>query len=65
MTGLMAWLRALRLSNQLTHLAHRLLKADKHRVRDNRVADVQLVNPRHGGQRLNIVVVQTVTGVNH
>ena len=46
--------------DEMGHLLHRLLKADRQRADDDGIADVQLFNAGKLKDRLHIVVVKTV-----
>lgn len=50
--------------HQRFHLSHRLPEADEQGVGDDGVADVQLVDAVDGRDRLDIVVVQAMPGVD-
>src|SRR6516164_4476310 len=50
--------------HQADHLAHRSVDAYQHSSSDDGVPDVQLVDLRDSGDRLDVVVVQPVSGGN-
>src|SRR5581483_10096806 len=57
-----SWRR--RLAHQSFHLAYRVADTGEDRARDDGVTDVQFRDPRDGGDRLDVVIVQTVPGVH-
>ncbi len=48
----------------MLHLHHRLLETDEQRMGDDGVADVQFVHAGNRRHRLDVVVMQAVTGVD-
>ena len=50
--------------DQRFHLGHSRLEAHEQRMRHQRMANVQLVNPLDGRDRFHVVVMQTVAGID-
>ena len=50
--------------NQRFHFSHCRLEAHEQRMRHQRMANVQLVNPLDGRDRFHVVVMQTVAGID-
>ena len=52
-----------RLLHARQHVPHRAIEPVDHRARDDRVADVELLEPRNRGDRADVVVVEPVAAV--
>ena len=53
-----------RLHHQAFHVRHRVLPADEQGLRDDCMADVELVDARQGGDGLHVVVGQAMPGID-
>ena len=51
--------------HQLRHLANRLIQSNKDSARNDTVADIELMQLWNLSYRFNVVVVQTMAGVDN